>query len=86
MFCMLKHKRISRRIWKNIFLEKNTEKYLTFTVPIEKEVTRINKNGEKTTKNISYILKFIDSARFMASLSSTLANNLPKGIDKIICA
>ena len=25
-------------------LEKNTEKYITFTVPIEKEVTRIDKN------------------------------------------
>ena len=27
-------------------LGENTEKYITFTVPIEKEVTRINKNGE----------------------------------------
>ena len=44
----------------------NTEKYITFTVPIEKEVTRIDKNGEGITKNISYILQFIDSVRFMA--------------------
>ena len=29
-----------------------TEKYITFTVLIEKEVTRIDKNGEKVTKNI----------------------------------
>ena len=48
-------------------LVENTEKYITFTVPIEKEVTRIDKNGEEVTKNISYILQFIDSARFMAS-------------------
>ena len=34
----------------------NTEKYITFTVPIEKEVTRIDKNGEGITKNISYII------------------------------
>ena len=27
----------------------NTEKYITFTVPIEKEVTRIDKNGEEVT-------------------------------------
>ena len=27
------------------FLGENTEKYITFTVPIEKEVTRIDKNG-----------------------------------------
>ena len=45
----------------------NTEKYITFTVPIEKEVTRIDKNGEVVTKNISYILQFIDSAKLMAS-------------------
>ena len=49
-------------------LGENTEKYITFTVSIEKEVTRINKNGEEITKHISYILKFIDSARFMANL------------------
>ena len=28
-------------------LGKNSEKYITFSVPIEKEVTRIGKNGEK---------------------------------------
>ena len=35
-------------------LGENTEKYIAFTVPIEKEVTRINKNGEEVTK--TYIL------------------------------
>ena len=34
---------------------------------------RINKNGE-FTKNISYILQFIDSARFIASSLSNFAN------------
>ena len=28
----------------------NTEKYITFTVPIEKEVASIDKNGEEITK------------------------------------
>ena len=37
-------------------LGENTEKYKTFTVPIEKEVTRIDKNGEEITKK--YILYF----------------------------
>ena len=32
-------------------LRENTEKYIRFTVSIEKEVTRINKNGEEITKN-----------------------------------
>ena len=66
-------------------LGKNTEKYITFTVPIEKEVTRIDKNGDEITKNISYILEFIDSARFMASSLSNLVNNLSDGIDRIKC-
>ena len=66
-------------------LGENNEKYIIFTVPIEKEVTRIDKNGEKITKNISYILQFIDSARFMASSLSNLVNNLSEGIHKIKC-
>ena len=49
------------------WLGENTEKYIAFTIPIEKEVTRIDENGEKITKNISYILQFIDSARFMVN-------------------
>ena len=56
-------------------LGENTEKYITFTVPIEKEFTRINKNGEEITKNTSYILEFIDSARVVVSSLSNLANN-----------
>ena len=31
-------------------LGEKTEKYITFTVPIEKEVTRIDKNGAEITK------------------------------------
>ena len=33
-----------------ICLGENTEKYLTFSVPILKEVARIEKNGEEITK------------------------------------
>ena len=64
-------------------LGENAEKYITFSVPIEKKITRIVKNGEEITKTLSYILIFIDSARFMGSSSSNLNNNLPKGIYKI---
>ena len=39
-----------------ICLAENNEKYITFTVPIEKEVTRIDKNREEITKHVSYIL------------------------------
>ena len=55
-----------------------TKKYITFTVPIEKEVTRIDKNGEETIKNMSYILQYIDGARFIASSLSNLVNNFLK--------
>ena len=64
-------------------LGENTEKYINFTVPIEKEVTRINKNGEEVIKNMSYILRFIDSTRFMVSSLSKLVNNLSEGIHRI---
>ena len=31
-------------------LEENTKKYITFSVPVEKKVTRIDKNGKKLQK------------------------------------
>ena len=43
------------------------EKYITFKIPTEEEVTRIYKNGEEITKYISYIIQFSDSRRVMAS-------------------
>ena len=49
---------------------------MNFTIPIGKEVTKIDKDGEEITKNISYILQFIDSTIFMASPLSNLVNNL----------
>ena len=48
-------------------LGKNTEKYKTFSVPIEKEVINIDKGGNESVVIISYKIKFIDSARLMAS-------------------
>ena len=66
-------------------LGKNTEKYITFTVPVEKEVTRIDKNGEVITKNISYKLQFIDSTSFMASSLSNPVNNHSEEIHIIKC-
>ena len=44
--------------------------------PVEEQVWRTNKNGEGIAKNISYILQFIDSIRFMASSLSNIVNNL----------
>ena len=43
------------------------EKYRTFSLPIKKEIIEIDKDGNKSVKTISYKIKFIDSAKFMAS-------------------
>ena len=56
---------------------------MTFSVPIQKEVTRIDKNGEQVTETIFYISQFIDSARFMISSLSTLVNNLSEVMHNI---
>ena len=82
---------LSQKSWQKNFLKnftclgENTEKYITFTVPMEKEVARINNNAEEVTKYISYILQFIDSARFIASSLSNLVNNLSDKIHRIKC-
>ena len=49
-------------------LGKNTEKVITFSVPIKKE----NEDG----KTITYKIKFIDTCRFVQSKLSDLADNL----------
>ena len=67
------------------FLRENTEKYITFSVPIVKEVIKIDKTEKQIIKTISCRLQFIDSARFMASLLSNLVNNLAEGIHKSKC-
>ena len=56
----------------------NTVKYITFSVPIKKELD----NG----KTITYKIKFIDSFRFMSSSLSNLVDNLSEGLyfDKCI--
>ena len=48
-------------------LVENTEKYKTFSIPIEKEVTNIDKDDNESVVTISFKIKFIDSVRFMAS-------------------
>ena len=61
----------------------NTEEYKTFSVLIVKEVTNIDKYGNESVVIISYKMKFIDSARFMATSLSNLVDNLIDGIQKI---
>ena len=60
-------------------LGENTEKYITFSVPIKKKTE--NKDLEITCK-----IKFIDSYRFMTSSLSKLVDNLSKGIHNNKCS
>ena len=71
--------------FKNQFtcLRENSEKYITFTAPIEKEVTRIDKNGEEILKYVSYILQFINSSKIYGKILWNLADNLSEGIHRI---
>ena len=62
---------------------KSTQKYIIFSISIEKEVTRIGKNGEEVTKTICCRLQLLDSVRFMKSSSSNLVNNLAEEIHEI---
>ena len=61
-------------------LGENTEKYKTISIPIEKEVTKINKYGNESVVSISYQIKFINSARFMEISLSNLVDNLREEI------
>ena len=63
----------------------SSEKYKTFSILVEKEVTNIDKYGNESIVNISYKIKFTGSARFMASSLSNLVDNLAEVIQKIKC-
>ena len=62
-----------------------TEKYTTFSFPIEKEVTNIDNDGNENVVTISYKIKLIDSARFTTSLLTNFVDNLAEEIYKIKC-
>ena len=55
----------------------NTEKYITFSVPIKKKIE--NKDME------TYKIKFMDSYRFMSSSLSKLVDNLSEEIHNNKC-
>ena len=59
-------------------LGENTEKYITFSVPLKKKIE--NKNIE-----VNYKIKFIDSYRFMSSSLSKLVDNSSEGIHSNKC-
>ena len=58
-------------------LGENTEKYITFSVPIKKKFD----NG----KTITYKAKYIDSFRFMSISLTSFVNNLSEGLHNYKC-
>ena len=56
-------------------LGENTEKYITFSVPIKKEIREKDKDGNDKIIKISYKIKFIDSFRFTSTSLSNLVDN-----------
>ena len=61
-------------------LGENTQKYITFPVPIKKEI----KNKDKIIE-IAYKIKFIDSYRFMSTSLSKLVDNLSEVLHNNRC-
>ena len=61
-------------------LGENTEKYITFSVPIKKKIRK----KDKIIK-ISYKVKFIDSFRFMSTSLSKLVDDLSEGLHNDRC-
>ena len=64
-------------------LGENTEKYKTFSILVEKEVMEIDRDDNESVVTISHKIKFINSARFIATLLSSLIDNLTEAIHKI---
>ena len=67
-------------------LGENTEKYITFSVPITTEITKTDMDGNDKITKISYKIKFIDSFRFMDKPLSSLVDNLSEGVHSKKCA
>ena len=54
-------------------------------MPIKKEITKKDKDGNDKITKISYKIKFIDSYRFMSCSYSSLLTNLSEGLHNDRC-
>ena len=54
-------------------------------MPIKKEITKKDKNGNDKITKMSYKIKLIDSCRFMSTSISNLVSNLSKGLHNGKC-
>ena len=63
-------------------LGENTKKFITFSVPMKKDITKTDKDGKDKITKISYK---IDSFRSMSSSLSNLVDNLLEGLHSDKC-
>ena len=66
-------------------LGENREKYKTFSVDIENEIRKADKDGNGDIETVFYKVKCLDSSRFMERLLSYPVDSLAEGIHKIKC-
>ena len=76
MIIILSKKRWQKNLKTIYLLRRKYRKIHNLYSSNKKEVRRIAKNGEEITKNISFILQFIDSRRLIASSLTNLVNNI----------
>ena len=67
-------------------LGENTVKYISFSVKINKKITKSDEDGNGKIVNIPYRLKFIDSYRFMSTSLSNLVDNLSNRLHNNKCS
>ena len=66
-------------------LRENTKSFKTFSFPLEKEIRKVDKDGNESVETIPHKIKFIDNTIVMTSSLSNVADNLAEGIHKIKC-
>ena len=66
-------------------LEKIQKSARTFLLQWKKKLQKRDKTGNENVITTSYKIKFIDSARFMATSLSNHVDNLTEGIHRIKC-
>ena len=66
-------------------LEENTEKYFSFSVKVNKEIMKRDKDDGENIVNIPYKLKFTDTYRFMLASLSNHVDNLSNRLQNNKC-
>ena len=66
-------------------MTENKEQSKTFSIPIKKEIKKLDTDSNKSVVRITSKIKFIIKARFMTISLSNLVDKLAEEIHKIKC-